>query len=145
MNLGTARNIRQFEEELRDLAYNFNVLYADRAGNCWLCSLHDHLLLERQGFRTERQSTPAAANPFSTKSTRIVRALLCRPTKGWRVRELADHPEVQVSAGLVVKVSHGDTVQEVSLQKYRGKPVTIGGKSFEIAYSSKTVPLGFTA
>jgi hypothetical protein len=78
--------------------------YADRAGNCWLRSPRDHLLIVRQGFRGERQTTPAAADPFSTKSSRIVRALLSQPKKGWRVRELADDSEVQVSAGLVVKV-----------------------------------------
>jgi len=78
--------------------------YADRAGNCWLRGSHEHLLIERQGFRAQRQVTPAAADPFSTKSSRIVRALLSRPTQGWRVRELANDSEVHVSAGLVVKV-----------------------------------------
>jgi hypothetical protein len=76
--------------------------YADRAGNCWLRSLQGHLLIERQGFQAERQPTPAATDPFSQKSSRIVRALLSHPLEGWQVRKLAEHAEV--SPGLVVKV-----------------------------------------
>jgi hypothetical protein len=93
--------------------------YADRAGNCWLRSPHDHLLIERQGFRGERQATPAAADPFSTKSSRIVRALLSRPKKGWRVRELADDSEVQVSAGLVVKVKRALVEEGYAVERER--------------------------
>ncbi|MFZ1006871.1 MAG: type IV toxin-antitoxin system AbiEi family antitoxin, partial [Candidatus Sulfotelmatobacter sp.] len=78
--------------------------YADRAGNCWLSSPQDHLFIERKGFQTERQPTPAAADPFSNKSSRIIRAVLSRPMEGWQVRKLAEHPDVQVSPGLVVKV-----------------------------------------
>lgn len=78
--------------------------YLDRAGNCWLRSLNDHLLIERQGIPTERIPTLSIVNPFSTKSSRIVRSLLSQPLKGWQVRELAEHADVQVSPGLVVKV-----------------------------------------
>jgi hypothetical protein len=81
-----------------------NIGYVDRAGNCWLQSSRDHLLIERQGFASERRRTPAAADPFSPKSSRIVRLLLTEPHKGWQVRELAKHPDVEVSPGLVVKV-----------------------------------------
>jgi len=93
--------------------------YADRAGNCWLRSPHDHLLIERQGFRGERQATPAAVDPFSKKSSRIVRALLGRPMKGWRVRELAEDPEVQVSAGLVVKVKRALVEEGYAVERER--------------------------
>lgn len=93
--------------------------YADRAGNCWLRSPHDHMLIERQGLRGERQATPAAADPFSTKSSRIVRALLSLPKKGWRVRELADDSEVQVSAALVVKVKRALVEEGYAVERER--------------------------
>lgn len=80
------------------------ISYADIAGNCCLVSPQNDLFIQRQGLRTERRSTPAAADPFSTKSSRIVRVMLSRPVDGWKVRQLAEHPDVQVSPGLVVKV-----------------------------------------
>jgi hypothetical protein len=91
-------------DRVSELAREHGVGYVDRAGNCWLRSLHKHLLIERQGFRSERRPTPAAADPFSTKSSRVVRAMLSRPLAGWQVRKLAEHPDVGVSAGLAVKV-----------------------------------------
>jgi len=78
--------------------------YVDEAGNCWLRNLSNHLLIERQGFRTERKETSATPDLFSTKSSRIIRALLSQPSEGWQVRQLAGLPGVKVSVGLVVKV-----------------------------------------
>jgi hypothetical protein len=77
---------------------------ADRAGNCWLRSPRHRLLIERRGFETGRQPTKPAADPFAVRSSRIVRAMLSRPAEGWQVRQLAGHPDVQVSVGLAVKV-----------------------------------------
>jgi hypothetical protein len=79
--------------------------YLDAAGNCWLRNTRHHLLIERQGFRSERKPTAPSTDLFSRKSSRIIRAVLTRPAEGWRVRSLAAHPEVQVSPGLVVKVN----------------------------------------
>lgn len=93
--------------------------YADRAGNCWLRSLHDHLLIERQGFRTESQPTPAAGDPFSTKSSRIIRALLSQPMEGWQIRKLAEHPDVQVSVGLAVKVKRALVAEGYAVEHQR--------------------------
>ena len=81
--------------------------YADGVGNCWLVSAPQRLLIERTGFQADRRKTPAAVDLFSPKSSRIVRALLSRPLEGWQVRQLAEHPDVEVSAGLVVKVKRG--------------------------------------
>jgi hypothetical protein len=44
------------------------------------------------------------SDPFSPKSSRIVRVLLSRPERGWKVRELSEHPDVKVAVGLVSKV-----------------------------------------
>ena len=38
--------------------------YADRAGNCWLRSPHDHLLIERQGFRARATSHASGGRPL---------------------------------------------------------------------------------
>lgn len=93
--------------------------YADGAGNCWLRSLQGHLLIERQGFQAERKPTPAAADPFSPKSSRIVRALLSRPLEGWQVRKLADDANVQVSPGLVVKVKRALIEEGYAMERER--------------------------
>jgi hypothetical protein len=102
-----------------EIARQQGVGYVDRAGNCWLRSLHGHLLIERQGFHSERQPTPAAADPFSTKSSRIVRAMLSRPKEGWQVRKLAEHPDVQVSPGLVVKVKRALVEEGYAVERER--------------------------
>ncbi|MEZ6125668.1 MAG: hypothetical protein R3C49_21190 [Planctomycetaceae bacterium] len=44
------------------------------------------------------------ADPFSPKSSRIVRALLSEPERVWTIHELANHPDIDVSSGLVSKV-----------------------------------------
>jgi len=76
----------------------------DEAGNCRLRSARHRLLIDRRGRHAPRRLPQGAADPFSPKSSRIVRAMLSEPAKGWKVRELADHPDVKVSPGLVVKV-----------------------------------------
>lgn len=95
------------------------ISYADSAGNCWLHSDDGRLLIERQGFRTERHPTPAAADPFSPKSSRIVRALLSLPSKSWKVRELAEDPDVRVSPGLVVKVKRALVEEGYAVERDR--------------------------
>ena len=76
----------------------------DEAGNCRLRSVRPPLLIDRRGRHAPRRLPQGTADPFSPKSSRIVRAMLSGPSKGWKVRELADHPDVKVSPGLVVKV-----------------------------------------
>lgn len=82
--------------------------YLDQSGNCWLKSASAGLLIERQGFQSANRSVaPAVAiDAFSPKSSRIVRVMLSQPTRGWLLRELAEHPTVGVSMGLASKVKH---------------------------------------
>ena len=87
-----------------EIARSHGVSFIDQAGNCRLEDRDHCILVERRGFQNERRPTPPAADPFSTKSSRIVRALLSGGVEGWRTRALAAHPDVDVSAGLVVKV-----------------------------------------
>ena len=115
--LGSYQNLRRLPRDFIRLVYapvisprvaslakEQGIGYFDAAGNCWIRSERDRLLIERNGRKSPRQMTRSAADPFSPKSSRIVRAMLSEPTKGWQVRELAEQEEVQVSPGLVVKV-----------------------------------------
>ncbi len=124
------------------------VSYADRAGNCWIWSARGQLLIERQGFHTERQPTPAAADPFSPRSSRIVRVLLSQPHQGWQVRQLAEHPDVQVSPGLVVKVKRallqeGYAVERDRLLYLRDPVGLLNAWSEKYAGPAEQVPLYF--
>jgi hypothetical protein len=78
--------------------------YFDAAGNCWIHSAAHRLLIDRQGRQNPNPPERFGGDPFARKSSRIVRAMLNEPLRGWQVRELAEQPEVSVSPGLVVKV-----------------------------------------
>ena len=75
-----------------------NVGYLDRAGNCWISA--PGLFVHVAG-RPNRPTASRGVDPFSKKSSRIVRALLTHPGKGWQVQQLAQ--QADVSIGLVSK------------------------------------------
>ena len=85
-----------------EILEQFAIGHVDRAGNCRLRSARHRLLIDRRGRGAPARLPKGAADPFSPKSSRIVRALLGEPVKGWRGRALAEHPDVTVSPGLVV-------------------------------------------
>jgi len=78
--------------------------HVDEAGNCRMRSARHRLLIDRRGRNAPPRFPQGTANPFSPKSSRMVRVMLSEPAKGWKVRELAEHPDVKVSPGLVIKV-----------------------------------------
>jgi hypothetical protein len=78
--------------------------YLDQAGNCRLRSTRHRLLIDRHGYKSQARPPKGIADLFSPKSSRIVRTMLAQPTKGWQVRELATHPDIEVSVGLAAKV-----------------------------------------
>jgi hypothetical protein len=78
--------------------------HVDQAGNCRLRSARHRVLIDLRGRKSPTGRGKGTANPFSPKSSRVVRALLSRPAEGWKVRELAEHPDVDVSVGLAAKV-----------------------------------------
>ncbi len=84
-----------------DLCREQNVSYLDRVGNCRIAA--PGLFVQVSG-RANRQATITAVDPFSRKSSRIVRTLLNYPEKGWQVQQLAQ--EADVSLGLVSKVKN---------------------------------------
>jgi len=76
-----------------------NVSYLDGVGNCWIAA--PGLFINISG-RPNRPTVSKAVDPFSKKSSRIVRILLTHPGKGWQVQQLAQ--QADVSLGLVSKV-----------------------------------------
>lgn len=82
----------------------YGISYIDQAGNCRIRSTRHRLLIDRQGFKSPAGPPKGIVDLFSPKSSRIIRAMLAQPVKGWQVRELAAHPDIEVSAGLAAKV-----------------------------------------
>ncbi len=76
-----------------------NVSYLDSEGNCWITA--PGLCVHVAG-RPNRPPPIKAVDPFSKKSSRVVRTLLTHPQKGWQVQQLAQ--QADVSLGLVSKV-----------------------------------------
>jgi hypothetical protein len=88
-----------------EIAREHGVSFIDYAGNCHIVDQMTGLLISRSGIPNEASSRKQqTADPFSPKSSRIVRAMLHEPDRGWQVSELAEHPDVDVSVGLVSKV-----------------------------------------
>jgi hypothetical protein len=79
-----------------------NVSYLDGAGNCRISA--PGLLIHVSGRPNRRAATRTAIDPFSRKSSRIVRVMLTSPDVGWQVQQLAE--VAAVSLGLVSKVKN---------------------------------------
>jgi hypothetical protein len=96
-----------------------NVGYIDQAGNCRLRSARHRVLIDRRGYTSAARAMKSVGDPFSPKSSRIVRAMLSQPKKGWGVRELAEHPDVAVSVGLVAKVKQALIEEAYAIERGR--------------------------
>ncbi len=55
-----------------------------------------------------------------------------------------EEPRKERVPGMLVKVTTADSTETIWLQKYRSTPLTVDGKAYELAYSSKVMPLGFS-
>lgn len=78
--------------------------YVDRAGNCRIQARGLPFLIERTGLTTGVRTKQTHADPFSTKYSRVVRAMLSDPLRGWKVRELQNRQFAELSLGAVSKV-----------------------------------------
>lgn len=88
-----------------EIARRHGISYVDCAGNCRIVDSASGLLVLRSGIPNKRPAgKQTMTDPFSPKSSRIVRAMLSEPMRGWQVSELAKHPDVEVSMGLASKV-----------------------------------------
>lgn len=89
-----------------EIARRYDVSYLDHAGNCHIVNPAVGLFISRAGIpnKSASRNKGTVTDLFSPKSSRIIRAMLHRPDHEWQVSELAEHPDVDVSAGLVSKV-----------------------------------------
>jgi len=95
-----------------ELCREENVSYLDGAGNCRIAAPGLFVLVS--GRPNRQASVKSAVDPFSRKSSRIVRTLLKHPDKGWQVQQLAK--EADVSLGLVSKVKNA-LIEEAYLEE----------------------------
>ncbi len=102
-----------------EIAEQFGVGYVDQAGNCRLRSAGHGILIDRRGYKAAARPVQGVADVFSPKSSRIVRAMLGQPARGWQVRELAEHPDVGVAVGLVSKVKRSLLEQGYAVEHKR--------------------------
>jgi hypothetical protein len=83
-----------------ELCREESVSYLDGVGNCRIVA--PGLFIYVSGRPNRRALLKAGVDPFSRKSSRVVRSLLTRPDQGWQVQQLAQ--QAGVSLGLVSKV-----------------------------------------
>ena len=88
-----------------DIATKHGVSWMDYAGNCRLVFPAYGIYVRRSGIENPfGKQLPKVLNVFSSKSSRVVRAMLQEPLRGWQLNELAAHPDVGVSPGLMSRI-----------------------------------------
>jgi hypothetical protein len=85
-----------------DLCRERNVCYLDGVGNCRIAA--PGLFVHVSGRPNRPASAKATVDPFSRKSSRVVRLLLTQPEQGRQVQQLAQ--QADVSLGLASKVKN---------------------------------------
>src|SRR5262245_39368335 len=85
-----------------ELCREQNVCYLDGVGNCRIAA--PGLFVHVSGRPNRPASAKATVDPFSRKSSRVVRLLLAHPEQGWQVQQLAQ--QADVSLGLASKVKN---------------------------------------
>lgn len=88
-----------------EIAIKHSVSWMDFAGNCRLVFPPYGIFVRRSGIDNPfGKQLPKVLNVFSSKSSRVVRALLQDPSRGWQLNELASLPDVQISPGLMSRI-----------------------------------------
>ncbi|MBI3298180.1 MAG: hypothetical protein HYZ75_08455 [Elusimicrobia bacterium] len=87
-------------ERSAQLCRQAGIGYFDEMGNCWIS--YKTILISRSVDVKPTAPRRQSRQLFAPKSTRVVRALLSDPAKGWHQSELAK--EVGISLGLVNRV-----------------------------------------
>ncbi len=73
-----------------ELCREHHISYLDAVGNCLIAAPGLFVLVT--GRPNRQSTTQTVIDPFSTKSSRIVRGLLNHPARGWQVQQLARKP-----------------------------------------------------
>lgn len=88
-----------------EIAKRHGVSWLDYAGNCRLVFPQEGIYVRQSGIDNPfGKQVPKVLNVFSSKSSRVVRAMLQEPSRQWQLLELAKHPDVQVSPGLMSRI-----------------------------------------
>ena len=88
-----------------EIVHEMGVSWTDFAGNCCLVFPRHGIYVRRSGIRNPFGKTMARnLNVFSPKSSRVVRAMLQESTRGWQLNQLAKHPDVRISPGLMSRI-----------------------------------------
>ena len=88
-----------------EIATKHGVSWMDYAGNCRLVFPAHKVYVDRKGIENPfGKQLPKVLNVFSPKSSRVVRAMLQEPLRGWQLNELAAHSGVRVSPGLMSRI-----------------------------------------
>jgi hypothetical protein len=88
-------------DESKQICKDNNIGFIDLAGN-YLFSF-DKIYLSREGQPNPSPNNRPIKTIFSTKSTRILRVLLCNPKKEWYVKDLALEADVSIGQTSNVK------------------------------------------
>ena len=85
-----------------EIATKHGVSWMDYAGNCRLVFPAYGIYVRRSGIENPfGKQLPKVLNVFSSKSSRVVRAMLQEPLRGWQLNDMAAHPVVRFSRGLI--------------------------------------------
>ena len=88
-----------------EIAIKHGVSWMDFVGNCRLVFPPYGIFVRRSGIENPfGKQLPKVLNVFSSKSSRVVRAMLQDPLRGWQLNELASRPDVQISPGLMSRI-----------------------------------------
>ncbi len=88
-----------------EIAIKHGVSWMDFAGNCRLVFPRYGIMVRCSGIDNPfGKQLPNVLNVFSSKSSRVVRAMLQDPLRGWQLKELASCPDVQISPGLMSRI-----------------------------------------
>ena len=88
-----------------EIATKHGVSWMDYAGNCRLVFPAYGIYVRCSGIENPfGKQLPKVLNVYSSKSSRVVRAMLQEPLRGWQLNELAAHPDVRVSPALMSRI-----------------------------------------
>jgi len=88
-----------------EIATKHGISWLDYAGNCRLVFPQEGIYIRQSGIDNPfGKQVPKVLNVFSSKSSRVVRAMLQEPSRKWQLLELAKHPDVRVSPGLMSRI-----------------------------------------
>ena len=73
----------------------------DLSGNCYI--EFENIFIQVKGNPNPSVTTRRQKSLFATKSTRILRVLLCQPEKKWKISELAKEAKVSLGQASNVK------------------------------------------